>query len=63
MGRGAASYPRPDHRWSTEDQTPKGEIQSVVQKWNDHKTYRTVYINVWVFKDMASLQMVNMYVD
>lgn len=36
IGRGAASYPRPDHRWSTEDQSQWEEVwnQSVIWKWN-----------------------------
>lgn len=68
MGRGAASYPGPDHRWNTDDSEPMTErgVKSVLLgseihlKTNDHKSYRIVYIIVRhrVFKDMASMQMV-----
>lgn len=61
MGRGAASYPRPDHRWSTENQKPKSEIR--VRFGCEMIIKHILMCGFWVFKDMASLQMVNMCVD
>lgn len=55
MGRGAASYPCPDHRWNADDSEPMTErgVKSVLigseihlKKTYDHKLYIFVYIIV-----------------